>query len=45
MQTPGLLDRGSNGINLGDNRGDQGSACNWVQNALSSLWTSVVGSG
>lgn len=46
MQTPGLLDKGDSGINIGDNRGSQsGGTCNWASNVLSSLWSSVVGSG
>jgi Ras-related protein Rab-18 len=46
MQTPGLLNRGTSGINIGDNRGNQsGGACNWVSNILSSLWSTVYGSG
>lgn len=43
MQTPGLLNQGANGFNLGENRGQQGGACNWASSVISSLWTSVVG--
>lgn len=43
MQTPGLLDRGTGGINLQDGAGQTGGACNWATNILSSLWNSVAG--
>jgi len=46
IQTPGLLDRGSSGINVGENRGNSsGGACNWAANLLSSLWNTVAASG
>lgn len=43
MQTPGLLDRGSEGINLEGGRA-QSSPCNWATNILSSVWGSISGS-
>lgn len=45
IQTPGLLDHGPSGINLGDNRGSNSGACGWASNVLSSLWNSVSGLG
>lgn len=43
MQTPGLLDKGSDGINLRD-RGSQASPCNWASSIVSSVWNSIAGS-
>lgn len=44
IQTPGLLDKGSSGINLRDG-GGQASACNWASSILSSVWNTIAGSG
>lgn len=43
MQTPGLLDKGSDGINLRD-KGNQPNPCNWATSMLSSVWNSIAGS-
>lgn len=43
MQTPGLLDKGTNGINLKNDNNTQSSSCGWASNLLSSLWGSITG--
>lgn len=41
MQTPGLLDTGRAGFNLGNDSSVQQSSCGWVSNIFSSVWNSV----